>query len=70
MTPSETAVIRLNPADLAALGAFDDLLVDRSFELVADPALASGDAVADTTTGSVDARLRGALGRVREELLR
>ena len=70
VTSSETAVLRLNPDDLAALGSFDDLLVDRSFELVADPAIASGDAVADTTTGSVDARLRGALGRVREELLR
>lgn len=70
VTATESAVLRLNPADLAALGTFDDLLVDRSFELVPDPAVASGDAVADTTTGSVDARLRGALGRVREELLR
>lgn len=70
VTSDERAVLRLHPADLAALGPFDDLLADRSFELVADPAIASGDAVADTTTGSVDARLRGALGRVREELLR
>ncbi len=70
LTSSETAVVRLNPDDLAKLGPFEDLLIDRSFELVADPAIASGDAVADTTTGSVDARLRGALGRVREELLR
>ncbi len=70
VTSSETAVLRLNPADLAKLGPFEDLLIERSFELVADPAIASGDAVADTTTGSVDARLRGALGRVREELLR
>ena len=66
----ETAVLRLNPVDLEALGPYEDLLADRSFELVADPAIAAGDAVADTTTGSVDARLRGALSRVREELLR
>lgn len=70
VTASETAVLRLNPADLEALGPFEDLLIDRTFELVADPSITSGDAVADTTTGSVDARLRGALGRVREELLR
>lgn len=70
VTTDESAVLRLNPADLTALAPFDDLLKARSFELVADPAIASGDAVADTTTGSVDARLRGALGRVREELLR
>lgn len=70
VTASETAVIRLHPADLEAIGPFEDLLIDRTFELVADPSIASGDAVADTTTGSVDARLRGALGRVREELLR
>lgn len=68
--PNEPAVLRLNPGDLEALGSFDDLLVDRSFELVADPAIASGDAVADTAAGSVDARLRSALSRVREELLR
>lgn len=70
VTASETAVLRLNPADLEALGPFEDLLIDRTFELAADPSITSGDAVADTTTGSVDARLRGALGRVREELLR
>lgn len=70
VTTDETAVLRLNPADLTTLAPFDDLLKERTFELVADPSIASGDAVADTTTGSVDARLRGALGRVREELLR
>lgn len=67
---SESTVIRLNPNDLDRLGPFEDLLIDRSFELVADPSVAAGDAIADTTNGSVDARLRGALGRVREELLR
>lgn len=70
VTRDEEAVIRLNPADLAQLGPFEDLLADRSFELVADPSIPSGDAVADAAHGSVDARLRGALGRVREELLR
>lgn len=70
VTRDEQVVVRLNPADLAQLGPFEDLLVDRSFELVADPSIPSGDAVADTTNGSVDARLSGALERVREELLR
>lgn len=66
----DKAVVRLHPADLDRMGAVDDLAIDRSFDLVGDDAVASGDAIADTTTGSVDARLRGALGRVREELLR
>lgn len=70
MNPNERATIRLNPDDMSRLGSFDDLLVDRTFELVPDAAIVSGDAVADTPNGSIDARLRGALGRVREELLR
>jgi len=70
MTSRETATIRLHPDDMSQLGSLDDLLADRNFDLVSDPTVASGDAVADTPTGSIDARLRGALGRVREELLR
>ncbi len=67
--PGEQAVIRLNPHDLASLGPVDDLLIDRSFELVADPAVAAGDAVAVTGSGSIDAKLSTAIERVRQELL-
>ena len=65
----ERAVIHLNPVDLEGLGDIDDLLAERSFEVVADPAVPSGDAVAETVSGSVDGRIQAALARVREELL-
>lgn len=66
---NEPAVLRLNPTDLEGLGPFDDLLIDRTFELVGDPSVASGDVVADTAAGSVDGRLFAALERIRQELL-
>jgi flagellar biosynthesis/type III secretory pathway protein FliH len=69
LEPGERAVIHLNPSDLEGLGDIDDLLVERSFEVVADPAIRSGDAVAETASGSVDGRIEAALDRVREELL-
>jgi flagellar assembly protein FliH len=65
----ERAVVRLHPSDLETLGSVDDLMVDRSFELVADPSVAPGDAVADTPHGSIDARLASSLERVKRELL-
>lgn len=65
----ERAVIHLNPADLEGLGDIDDLLAERSFDVVADPAVRSGDAIAETASGSVDGRILAALERVREELL-
>ncbi len=65
----ERAVVRLHPSDVETLGSVDDLMVDRSFELVADPTVASGDAVADTPSGSIDARLASSLERVKQELL-
>ena len=64
----ERATIRLNPDDLESLGLVDDLRAERSFELVGDPTIDSGDAVADLGGGSVDARIRSALDRVRQEL--
>lgn len=69
LEPGERAVIHLNPDDMAALGDVDDLLAERSFEMVADPTIRSGDAVAETSSGSVDGRIQTALDRVREELL-
>jgi flagellar assembly protein FliH len=57
--------VRLNPGDLAAL---DGVLVPDGVRLVADPSLASGDAVAMHAGGSVDARLAAGLARAREVL--
>ncbi len=65
----EQTVVRLSPADVDALGSLDGVVVDRSFEVVADPSVATGDAVADTANGSIDARIRSSLDRVRQELL-
>lgn len=58
-------VVRLNPADLAALGAAPTELDDRPLHLVADPTLRSGDAVAECDASVIDARLGEALERVR-----
>jgi flagellar assembly protein FliH len=60
--------VRLHPADLAALD--QAVLEGRSVTLVADPALARGDAVAETPDNVVDATLATALERVREVLTR
>lgn len=65
--PLEAAVtVRLNPADLAALDA--SVVADRSVTLVADPAVARGDALAETRTGVVDASIAAAMDRVRDVL--
>jgi flagellar assembly protein FliH len=69
LEPGERAVIRLHPDDVAGLGPVDDLLIDRSFEVVGDPSVGRGDAVAVTGNGSIDARLASAIERVRQELL-
>lgn len=63
-------VARLNPADAELLGA-DDVaaLSDRPVELVADPDVEPGGCLLETSTGSVDALLSSALGRVAEALL-
>ncbi len=64
---SDQLVVRLNPSDLEQLGS-TDFLSGRTIELVADPGLRSGDAVADFGGGSVDATLSAALERVTEVL--
>lgn len=65
--------VRLNPDDLAHLTAtLDslpvDLAVPSDVELVADPALGRGDAVAELAEGHLDARLGTALARARAAL--
>lgn len=65
---SALATVRLNPVDLAALGEIDDLTVGRSVELVADPSVDSGDAIAEVSGGRVDASLAEALQRVAKAL--
>jgi len=62
-------VVRLNPADLAALGEGADS-VDAAVTLVADPALAPGDAWATSAATRIDARIHAGLERVRKHLLR
>lgn len=57
--------VRLHPADLALLGP---VTVPDGVDLVADPSLARGDAVAECPDGHVDARLGSALARVRTAL--
>lgn len=53
--------IRLNPADVVALG----VAAARGVDLVADPAVAPGDAVLDLADGELDARIAASLDRAR-----
>jgi flagellar assembly protein FliH len=65
--PDSVRAVRLNPGDLAAL---DENLRRRArLTLVADPTIASGDAVADLDDGFLDARVSTAMSRVRDALL-
>lgn len=59
------AVVRLNPDDLAAIGAG---AAGDAVRLVADPTLAPGDAVGELPDGWLDARIHSALDRAREAL--
>jgi flagellar assembly protein FliH len=64
LAPGTPVVVRMNPLDLAAIDtktAHEGHLV----ELVADPALATGDAVAEQDGATVDARVSSALARAR-----
>jgi len=66
-------IVRLHPADHAALagdGADHREIGGRTVTLVADPALRSGDAVAECDATTIDARLDAALDRIREALPR
>jgi flagellar assembly protein FliH len=68
----EPLTVRLHPADHALLTADADLLgtVGRTVTLVADPALAPGDALASAGATEIDARIRDGVARVREVLVR
>ncbi|OMH30573.1 FliH/SctL family protein [Tersicoccus sp. Bi-70] len=62
--------VRLNPADVALVqeaGLATDLMPSGA-TLVADPSVAAGDALADYSAGSLDARLTAAVARVRAVL--
>jgi flagellar assembly protein FliH len=64
--PAHVRVVRMNPADLAALD--DATRAAVGMELVADPSLFRGDAVADLPHGFLDARIDTALSRMRAAL--
>lgn len=73
LAPSGEAItVRLHPGDHALLTADADLLdsVGRAVTLLADPALAPGDAVATAGATEIDARIRAGVARVREVLVR
>jgi len=65
--PGLPVTVRLHPVDRAQLDL--TLLEGRSVVVVDDPTLARGDAIAETESQIVDARLSVALDRVREVLL-
>lgn len=61
-------VVRMNPADVAALGDLSLLAPERTVQIVPDDTVAVGDCLADSAGRHVDARLGPALERVREVL--
>jgi flagellar assembly protein FliH len=69
LAPDDGLVVaRLNPDDAAAIGDPNDLAPGRALQIVADAALAPGDAVVDVGACRIDARIDDALQRVREVL--
>jgi flagellar assembly protein FliH len=56
----------MHPDDLALVA---DVAAPDSVELVADPTLARGDAIAELRSGLIDARLTAAVERARAALL-
>ncbi|WP_114590611.1 FliH/SctL family protein [Euzebya pacifica] len=69
LVPEEGDVrIRMNPADIQAMGPVDDLLPGRGVELIADPAVTSGGCVVNVDATRIDAQIPTALGRVAEVL--
>jgi len=73
LTPDTgTVTVRLNPEDLASLGAptGEYAVAGRIVSLYPDPTLSPGDAVAEQGTTTIDARMAEAIARVRAELER
>ncbi|WP_285319413.1 FliH/SctL family protein [Pseudarthrobacter sp. lyk4-40-TYG-27] len=65
-TSAAPAAVRLHPADIALL---DGATADTAVDLVPDPSLARGDAIAVYPDGWLDARLHTAVARARAALL-
>ena len=66
----QDAVLRMNPADLEALGDdAEQLTAGTMAELAADPSVQPGGCVLQTDTGEVDGQLNAQLDRFVEELL-
>ncbi|MFF1572692.1 FliH/SctL family protein [Leifsonia sp. NPDC058292] len=61
----QVSVIRLNPDDAAAIA---ETATELPVRLVADPAVAAGDAIGELPDGWLDARIRTALDRAREAI--
>ncbi|TDK25783.1 hypothetical protein E2F48_11175 [Arthrobacter crusticola] len=64
--PFAVHTVRLHPGDLARLTAAG--VCPPEVQLIADPALAAGDAVAEYADGFLDARIGSAVARVRAAL--
>ena len=62
-------VARLSPADADLLGDHGDLSPGRAIQIVVDPHMSDGDCVLDVGGTRIDARLAGALDRVRTVLV-
>ena len=63
-------VVRLHPDDRTGLDEVGAGLTGRSYEIVADPSVETGDALIDVGGGRIDARIGPALTRVAEVLQR
>ncbi|WP_108664222.1 FliH/SctL family protein [Euzebya rosea] len=69
LVPEEGDVrIRMNPADIQAMGQVEDLMPGRGVELIADPTVTSGGCVVNVDATRIDAQIPTALGRVAEVL--
>lgn len=62
------ARVRLNPVDLETIGDIADLTQIREVELIADPLIEVGGAIAEIDDSVFDARLSTALERVRQAI--
>lgn len=60
--------VRMNPRDVVALQSQPDGLAAGGIDIVSDPAMAPGDAVADFPDGFLDASIASALERARQSL--
>ena len=66
-------VVRMNPADLAALGPRVERVIEQlrlvgQAQVVADPAIASGGCKVETDYGAIDGQVATQLARIAEEL--